>query len=525
MEKAGQPRNSVAGSEVDRKWQKKLAALEEKAKFYQEHHLVPEYKPRLRDPSPFWKEFYRQKGAIDTAVLDKEDVHVFAYEPRSAESPDTPSTGKRKYVVTSYSELWHHIQNRFKHQQPATFYEVIPEGAACKLYFDLEYQKKYNPMHDGRQMVESLIEIVCQKLQESFHISCSSKDVMVFDASTDTKFSSHLIFNLKSAAFKDNIHAGNFVHHLCDGLRRLQSTDANEVPCIAKKPRLNEDETTLFVLDQNDKISLFIDEGVYTKNRNFRLYKCIKLGKNNPLLVADYNKFELKQPKRKIVNKDKEIFMESLITNIKCTSNTKVLTFESSVRESNISTSPQSSPGSTNKEGYRTDPSPFSDLDDFIKTVVTKGNVQGNIRRWVYFAECGTMLYDIIGNRWCENIKRAHKSNNIMILVNLKRRIFYQKCHDPDCKRIDYKSAELPLPVDCLPQIEDYEDEELLRALEMVDNGSKGDMYSSTVSIETTCSSTETINVAVAEEDITDEEFSEVYNKLLESQIVSPHRT
>lgn len=51
------------------------------------------------------------------------------------------------------------------------------------------------------------------------------------------------------------------MHHLCDGLRRLQSTDADEVSCIAKKPRLNEDETTLFVLDQNDKISLFIDKG------------------------------------------------------------------------------------------------------------------------------------------------------------------------------------------------------------------------------------------------------------------------
>lgn len=72
------------------------------------------------------------------------------------------------------------------------------------------------------------------------------------------------------------------------------------------------------------------------------------------------------------------------------------------------------SPSCSSKEGYRTEPSPFPSLDDFIKTVIAKGGVQGNVRRWVYFAESGTVLYDIVGNRWCENIKRQHKSNNIM---------------------------------------------------------------------------------------------------------------
>lgn len=87
-----------------------------------------------------------------------QDVHVFAYEPEEYSS--TPNTGKRRYVVTSYAQLWHNIQYLYKHNQPATFYEIIPEGAACKLYFDLEFQKEFNPELDGVTMVTDLIKVI-----------------------------------------------------------------------------------------------------------------------------------------------------------------------------------------------------------------------------------------------------------------------------------------------------------------------------------------------------------------------------
>ena len=38
-------------------------------------------------------------------------------------------------------------------------YEVIPENAVCKLYFDLEFNKLANPGADGRKMVALLIEV------------------------------------------------------------------------------------------------------------------------------------------------------------------------------------------------------------------------------------------------------------------------------------------------------------------------------------------------------------------------------
>lgn len=38
-------------------------------------------------------------------------------------------------------------------------YEVIPEGAVCKLYFDLEFHKPSNKGADGKEMVSSLIQV------------------------------------------------------------------------------------------------------------------------------------------------------------------------------------------------------------------------------------------------------------------------------------------------------------------------------------------------------------------------------
>lgn len=38
-------------------------------------------------------------------------------------------------------------------------YEVILEGAVCKLYFDLEFHKASNTHLDGKMMVAKLIQV------------------------------------------------------------------------------------------------------------------------------------------------------------------------------------------------------------------------------------------------------------------------------------------------------------------------------------------------------------------------------
>ena len=121
-------------------------------------------------------------------------------------------------------------------------------------------------------------------------------------------------------------------------------------------------------------------------------------------------------------------------------------------------------------EGYQH--SPYLEIDTFIESVITQGGITGRIRRWIYFHQGELLVYDISHNRWCHNIKRQHKGNNIMqvvhfhipvyrcivfesievsyensqhqvifrLLADIRRGVYYQKCHDPDCKAIDYKS-------------------------------------------------------------------------------------
>lgn len=51
-----------------------------------------------------------------------------------------------------------------------------------------------------------------------------------------------------------------------------------------------------------------------------------------------------------------------------------------------------------------------------IMKLFTKWNISffSGIRRWNYFSLEQLLVYDISKYRWCMNIGRAHKSNNIM---------------------------------------------------------------------------------------------------------------
>ncbi|CAI9543536.1 unnamed protein product [Staurois parvus] len=118
--------------------------------------------------------------------------------------------------------------------------------------------------------------------------------------------------------------------------------------------------------------------------------------------------------------------------------------------------------------GYQS--SPYPEIDQFIWSLVTREGFQGGIRQWNYFTLEELLVYDTTNYRWCENIGRAHKSNNVMLLVDLKRDVWYQKCHDPICRAQNFKSDCFSLPPEiCLPSIFKEEDEDW--CLTMDENG------------------------------------------------------
>ncbi|KAM7053247.1 DNA-directed primase/polymerase protein isoform 3-T6 [Acridotheres tristis] len=456
--------------EMKRKWQERLKKVEELASHYERHPLPTVYRPRLSKPSmpsSVWKIFSRQAEAFNYIKTCQEDVHVFALEKNT-------QSGQRFYLVTTYKELWFYYTQGYK-SSLMHCYEVIPEKYACKLYFDLEYYKPANPDADGKSMVMKLIELVSQKLKELYDVNCSSKDVLNLDSSTDEKFSRHLIFLPQKTVFKDNTHIGNFVRTILQPAIRLMDSKAAVIPteeaghifqCSAgagldgsltnltageddfknwpaiahetkdmEMPHQGEnlDFSFLIVNNKEGNKQLFVDLGVYTKNRNFRMYKSSKAGKNVVLKIAEDNKFIPKCEKD--ISLEEAYFLSSLICNVRASDDIKVLTSGFSEEERKMSA--------------------------FLNSKTTR-NSRG-IRQWSYFSLKELLIYDISGYRWCENIGRAHKSNNIMILVDLKNEVWYQKCHDPVCREQNFKSQSFPLPPGiCLPSLFKEEEESTL---------------------------------------------------------------
>ncbi|XP_014694988.1 DNA-directed primase/polymerase protein isoform X3 [Equus asinus] len=469
---------------MNRTWEAKLKKIEERASLYEMKPLSPVYRPRLskpEEPASIWKLFYRQTEAFNFVKSCQEDVHVFALERKGGD-------GQRIYLVTTYTELWFYYKSR---KNLLHCYEVIPENAVCKLYFDLEFNKPANPGADGKKMVALLIEHVCKALQELYRVNCSTEDVFNLDSSTDEKFSCHLIFQLHDVAFKDNIHVGNFVRKILQPALHLiasedddrnpetmdhgfshfsetpikqeisfseMSTDkdvgeswalnSKEQERLGSAKQSSPDLSFLVVKNNKGEKHLFVDLGVYTRNRNFRLYKSSKIGKHVALEVAEENRFS---PARSTnISEEYQYFLSSLVSNVRFSDTLRILTCDISQNEqkrveyfNSTSTSVEAI------EGFQC--SPYPEIDRFVLSLVNKNGIKGGIRRWNYFFLEELLVYDICKYRWCENIGRAHKSNNIMILVDLKNEVWYQKCHDPVCKAENFKSACFPLPAEvCL---------------------------------------------------------------------------
>lgn len=103
------------------------------------------------------------------------DHHVFSFE-----SDALGDIGRRRFLATTYLAFFEkyrysmtkcpiktiQIFNIFccstARSTPAEerhFYEIIPEGHACKLYFDIEFNKELNPDCNGVHLIDMLIEV------------------------------------------------------------------------------------------------------------------------------------------------------------------------------------------------------------------------------------------------------------------------------------------------------------------------------------------------------------------------------
>ncbi|GBN50601.1 DNA-directed primase/polymerase protein [Araneus ventricosus] len=408
-------------------------------KIYKEHKSKPipvNLKSRLDGPSVSWEVFRRLNLAITYADSRTKDCMIFSFEERT---PD--NSGQRLFLVTHPQHLWLNYKSR--PLETRCTYEVIREGVPCKLYFDLEFYKMYNSHKDGIKMTKIFIECVVISMFEDFNLKISASDFIWLDASTEKKYSCHLILQRNDFAFKNNVEAGDFVSSLiCKIKRKIEGHNHIQFGW----PPIDELKY-MFVQDSDGRSVHFCDAGVYTKNRNFRVFQSTKYGKNAPLLLSPHNQY-IPNTSAVYTDENEVIFYDSLVTFFRNVCNfTRLLSYDidrtpekipnytlSSRREIDISGTPQNSK------------SPYPEVDNFVLSLIKDDKTMGFIRKWSYLQTEDILVYEIGNYRFCHNIGRHHKSNNIMIVVDMKRKIYYQKCHDPECRAQCYKSTSQNLP-------------------------------------------------------------------------------
>ncbi|CAN8003793.1 unnamed protein product [Ixodes hexagonus] len=380
-----------------------------------------QFRGGISGPTVIWKVFPVQSEALSLVRKMPWDVRVFSFELK-----DKDATGKRGFLVTHPLHLWKVLKMR--RPSDRCMYEVIAEDAPCKLYLDLEFETEANPGRDGAAMVKELIDVVCREWQTVFGAACQPKDVLWLDSSTEKKFSSHLVFQ-RMQLFHDNREAGTFVRLICEKLRSRASLEAAQ-SCGSP-----------FVTSRHGETVLFIDEGVYTRNRNFRLFQCTKLRKNVPLVVSENDEYV------RSLGADydeQNIFLDSLVTWCPPTEEPDRLLQFTRPRDNtrrNLGTRAL-------EKTFRNVSSPYPELDDFISGLIAP---RGSIRYVTFFPDTDMLVYDITGYRFCENVGREHRSNGVMLVADVQVGMYYQKCYDPDCRAISFRSTPRPIPEHCLP--------------------------------------------------------------------------
>lgn len=381
------------------------------------------------------------------------------------------SDGRRRFITASIRAFWRQY-SRILRRGPdgiqAHFYEIIREQHAAKLYLDLEFKREFNSHLKG-ETANGMTELVIDECFRLANIQRDDKEVLVLDSTNEKKFSRHVIFG--SLIFHNNLEMGPFMHQVVNNIVQ-ENQDKMLVYCDLKR--------------EVDRMP-FVDLGVYTRNRCFRLVGSSKFGKTSRLRFAT-------DPPSGIVRVSRAQFYRSLVCNISTASApghdlTKLNLLGQPTRGNGLTYSKTfgTKRVKINNDLVTTPSSPFQLLDEYVMSIVggcggaiysvtVFGNVghedkddqedQGTTRKddeelvkgfgWTMsekensssgsvdvdkyhnvnnYGGDDIVMYTIKGSyKYCARIGRHHKSNNVIFIARLTDRTMFQKCFDPDCK-------------------------------------------------------------------------------------------
>jgi DNA-directed primase/polymerase protein len=359
------------------------------------------------------------------------DAALAAGTPARVWAVERDAAGRRRFLVASASALWRWYRRALRRGAPLHVYEVIRRGAACKMYFDLEFARGEGA-HEGARRVDGdalaaeVVRVAGEVAEEwaGCDGGAAVEDRVELLSSTAAKYSAHLVF--PGILLRDNAAAGVFARAV-----------AARLPPVCGELG-------------------FVDLAVYTPNRCFRLAGSSKFGRTQRLLPPLAYAAAAAGGRASCSDR---LFFAALVTEL-ADDTAASRPFVSvpldagapergTLRRAGSAASPPcgGAPPAPPAPPRRAR-SDWPRVDEYVLRLV--GGRGGSIYGVSYFAASATLSYAIKGNwRYCARIGRHHRSNNVVLVASIARREMHQRCFDPDCR--DFRSEPWPVPPDVLP--------------------------------------------------------------------------
>lgn len=226
-------------------------------------------------------------------LLKEQDKNLKIF---SKEINNANKRGAKWFRINSTELFWNSYRKRNNEKM---WYEVIRKGQPCRLYFNLEYEKNFNPTVNCQKLTEDFVKYICGEIKENFKLDCSIDNVVQLDSSKGEKFSRHLIFHLpKNKVFRNSSEVYEFVKACLCKLYKLKKSNPGELRKIGLENFFHRKQYS------SGGKEIFCDCAVYRRNHNFRLFLSNESGKNNPFLLAEDCTFYKTKPTYEKIFKD-----------------------------------------------------------------------------------------------------------------------------------------------------------------------------------------------------------------------------
>jgi hypothetical protein len=210
----------------------------------------------------------------------------------------------------------------------------------------------------------------------------------------------------------------------------------------------------------SEKKALF--SGVYGRNRNFRIYLSTKQGKGKPLLLWNQDLLP--------INESYSFFRKTLVTDINYSNELKLLDYQDQKEEEKEKSIvfPSNSSTYSLEQTFVQGKSPYPLIDAYVIHLLSeKDGAPSFIRSWSYFLQGKVLVYQMGGSKYCDLIKRQHKSNHVVMIVDFRHGMIYQKCLDPECRKKAFKSYFSKIPSELDPfKSEQGNDEKMFEGID-----------------------------------------------------------